>query len=273
MPGVGVPLHGTQKLGAGNQYSLRIVSTEGSWKCRDCGCDQFGDVSETELCMVCDAQVKIIAAEETDAAKAKAASDRSILGIDFHGEPEEKEAEVVVKKPKEMTPAQLAKMSRQARHEHGSGGSHMAMGPEHGTGTERKRMPLPVYTKSKKPLKPTVKDGMCEVVFAEKVMGISVDDREWAEGTKIVVTALQQNGVLAGAKESWAVEAVNGVSLEELGLATHSELQAYIASIPVRPLTLTLKAPPRGPTEHELEEMREAEEAKRAAEAEAKVSG
>eukprot|EP00620_Florenciella_sp_RCC1587_P019048 CAMPEP_0182576370 /NCGR_PEP_ID=MMETSP1324-20130603/33567_1 /TAXON_ID=236786 /ORGANISM="Florenciella sp., Strain RCC1587" /LENGTH=46 /DNA_ID= /DNA_START= /DNA_END= /DNA_ORIENTATION= len=46
MPGVGVPLHGTQKLGAGNQYSLRIVSTEGSWKCRDCGCDQFGDVSE-----------------------------------------------------------------------------------------------------------------------------------------------------------------------------------------------------------------------------------
>ena len=134
-------------------------------------------------------------------------------------------------------------------------------------------MPLPVYTKSKKPLKPMVKDGMCEVVFAEKVMGIVVDDREWAEGTKIVVTALQQNGVLAGAKESWAVEAVNGVSLEELGLATHSELQAYIASIPVRPLTLTLKAPPRGPTELELEEMREAEEAKRAAEAEAKVSG
>ena len=179
---------------------------------------------------------------------------------------------VEVKKEKPLSHAQLASMSRKARAEHGSGGSHVPLGNH---GTERKRMPLPVYKKSKKPARPAVSpDGTMEVVFNEKILGIHVDDREWEVGPKpkIVVTKVQENGTLAGARENWAVEAVNGVSMEELGLATHSELQTYIVSIPLRPLTLTLKTPPRPPTELELEELREAEEAKRAAEEQAKVS-
>ena len=84
---------------------------------------------------------------------------------------------------------------------------------------------------------------MMDVVFNAEKLGVVVDDTMWGDVPKIVITAVFDGkaGYLAGAKVNWAVEAINGETLETLGLKTHSEVQAYIKSMPVRPLTMTLK--------------------------------
>ena len=126
------------------------------------------------------------------------------------------------------------------------------------------QMPAEIRDAMSKPrkMRPMVNpDGTMEVVFAQPKMGIIVDDVAGEDGVgKVVVTQVRENGALAGAKVGWTVVAVNGVGLEELGIAGHYHLQAYIASIPIRPMSLTLLSPPRPPSRHELEEMAEKRE-------------
>ena len=89
-----------------------------------------------------------------------------------------------------------------------------------------------------------------DAIFTHTKLGITVDDVAGEDGkTKVVVTEVKENGALAGATVGWTVVAVNGVGLEVLGIAGHSQLQAHIASIPIRPLSLSLQSPPRPPVE------------------------
>ena len=83
---------------------------------------------------------------------------------------------------------------------------------------------------------------MMDVVFNTEKLGVLVNDAMWGDVPKVVITEVKdgQEGFLAGAKANWAVQAINGESLEVLGLNTHSELQSYIKSMPLRPLTMTL---------------------------------
>jgi len=213
--------------------------------------------------LICEAQFKTLEAEKEAAAKEQARKERLIFGIDFQGDPE-----VLDEAPSEkaLTPAERLKRDRKARMEHG-GGSHKSFD---GSATERKYEPLPVYTKKPRPVRPLVQDGKMDVVFKEEKLGIIVDDTKWDGEPKIVITQVHEGkaGWLAGAKEKWAVVAVNGESIEDLGLTTHTEVQKYVASVPVRPITMTLQSPPRPPTERELEERAEAEAAAAALEQE-----